>query len=82
MCFVLTSLPLNLRQVAEETSADPSCQRLIKAIESGWHRSYKQSLTQFYQHRQQLALKECKGLSLITRGSRVFVPESLRTTIL
>ena len=82
VCFVLTSLPISLRQVAEETASDPTCRLLIEAIQSGWHKSYKRTLPLFYQHRHELALKESSGLCIVTRGARVFLPESLRGIVL
>ena len=79
VCFILNKIPLDLRRVAEESKADPTCEQLIRSIDTGkWTNSAKKTFSKLFSHRHELSTKESNGLYIICWGDRVYLPLSLR----
>ena len=80
LCFVLKSAPVDLKLIAENTVSDPElCKvHVAEQVQQGW----KTKMKPYYQIRNELCVKECKGLFILCKGSRVIVPESLRRDML
>ena len=65
ICFLLRTLPVNLKQVAESTAHDYTSTEIIKAIETNWPSYTKKTLKPFYSIRDQLSVKYSSNLPLI-----------------
>ena len=85
ICFILTSSPLNLKDVAQATAASPLLQKVINAIETSWTSSLSKKLLPYYSMRDQLSIKHGNShsnLKIICKGNLVVIPEELVSTIL
>ena len=82
MCFLLTSSPISLSQVAEHSACDNIIRRLIKAIRQGWSNDDKRALAVYYKHGYELFTKDCDNYTILCRGSRIVVPASLQQQLL
>lgn len=83
----LASFPLDSRTVARATAADPTLNKLVHYLRSGWPRSSKHiadtEVRRFFAHRNELSLQD--GVILLRCGAdqlRVVVPTSLRAQVL
>lgn len=81
LCFVLKSAPINLKAIAEATAEDDELCQVAEQVQQHW-KSYKGNLKPYYRIKDELCLKECKGLFVMCRGSRVIIPECLREEML
>ena len=82
LCFLLQSSPLNLKVIAEATEADPVLSKVKEAITCDWRSQEFKSLKPYYSIREQLTVKQTKDVFVLCNGSRVVVPDSMRSSIL
>lgn len=81
LCFVLKSIPEDLKAIAETTSSDDVLVEIAKQIANNWKRVSPVARPSF-QMKDELCVKECKGLFLICEGSQVVIRKSLRSSVL
>ena len=57
ICFLMKELPVNLKQIAEETAKDDILAHVVRAIEVGWSTSQSSKLTPYPNMRDDLTLE-------------------------
>ena len=81
ICFLLQKSPIDLRQVALETSRDPLLREVIDAVQHGWNATSRK-LHPYYGLRHELSVKVCSAVNsensiVLTKGDLVVIPSSL-----
>ena len=78
-CFLLHTLPLSVKAVAEATAHDPLLQLVIAAVNDSWLSAMSHTLP-FYTMRDELSVKLCSSTpdsAVLMRGDRIILPNSL-----
>ena len=83
VCFILKQAPLDLKRIAEEMKSDRMCNQLIRSVNTGrWTLSMRRAFAKLFARRNELSCKESSGLHIVCFGDRVYVPSSMRQSIL
>ena len=82
LCFMLKSAPIDLKAVAEATKIDPILAKVVHAINRNWKSNELNLLKPFYSMCEELTVKYTREFPILCKGSRVIVPEALRTSFL
>ena len=85
VCFILKSVPLDLRKIADATTRDPLLSRVVTAIDNSWSGPADRKILPFYGMRDQLSTKRCsreEDSDVVLKGELVVIPECLVEQIL
>ncbi len=84
LCFLLNSVPVDLRAVAEATQSDAVLSNVIMAVKNCWHgfQAKDEGSKPYFHLRNELCIQYHEQLPLLCKGHRVVIPSSIRHSIL
>lgn len=82
LCMLLSSSPIDLKSVAEQTTLDSTLSKVVKAVQQGWNSPESKALKPYFQQRHEIAVKFSKNIPILCLGSRIIIPTSLRNDLL